>query len=48
MVSSETVYFHLRAANSIGEVVEGIPTVGFEVVANIWSSMESSARQAYS
>ncbi len=44
MVTSEAVNLHQGAGHPVGEVVEWIPRVGLEVVANVGRGMVAGAR----
>ena len=46
MVSSQTINLDNRAANTIGEIVEGVARVGGEVVAYVRSGVEADTGQA--
>ncbi len=47
MVTSETVNLHHGAGHPVGEVVEGIPRVGLEVVADVGRGVVAGAGEAH-
>ena len=46
MISRQTVDLDQRAGHAVGEVVEGVPRVGPEVVANVRRGVEPGAGEA--
>ncbi len=47
MIAGETVNLHQGAGHPVGEVVEWIPRVGLEVVADVGRGVVAGAREAH-